>query len=127
MGNKVIKFLKDSVNRVIPKFKKKDNDFSFAASKQWLDSSRLTVDVYDELYERNGLAYKLVNKLANDRFAKWFDLKSDSDEFKKKAHFLNSDKGLKIRSMMTLARKYAMRHGYCLLFLGCFTAKAIYM
>jgi len=106
-------------NKVIPMWTKKSKSGSFVVQKQWIDSSRLTDDLYDELYERNGISHKLVNRLADDRFDKWYNPQTDNEELKSQVNLLNSDKqeGLKIRNTFKKARKFALRHGYSVVFL----------
>lgn len=104
----------------LPKWRKNNDRGSFITQKQWVDTSKLTLDVYDELYTRMGLAHKLVNKLADDRFDKWFEVDTDSEDFKDKLDLLNSAKingGLGVKSIFTEGRKFALRHGYSVIFI----------
>jgi phage-related protein (TIGR01555 family) len=105
---------------IIPKWSKRQTTGSFVVQKQWVDTSKLTIDLLDELYLRNGTTHKIVNKLTDDRFDKWFKLKTDNEIFRDTAQFLDSDKkgGLKIISTMTLARNFALRHGYSVIFIA---------
>ena len=109
----------DSIKRSFPKFKKSRSSSSFTTQRMWVDSSTLTDDLYDELYERNGVAHKIVTKLSNDRFDKWFDINTESEDFKKQLELLNSSKkgGLDIRKQFKIARLFAMRHGYSVIYI----------
>ena len=109
----------DVARKFIPKWTKKKTSTSFVNQKQWVDSGSLTDDVFDELYTRMGLAHKLVERLANDRFDKWYEIESDNESLVLQLALLNSDKegGMKIRNTFKKARKFALRHGYSLVFI----------
>lgn len=119
-------FFKDAISKLsdvkrkLPSFRKRDSSSSWVSQHMWADSSTLTDDVFDELYERHGLTFKIVNRLVNDCFKKWLKFESNNKDFVKKVELLNSYKkeGLKIRSRLKKARNCALRHGYCVLFLG---------
>ena len=108
----------DSIKKTLPRFKKRRSTHSFISTKMWTDSSKLTTDVYDELYERLGVAHKIVTRLSDDRFDRWFSVITESEEFKDRLDLLNSSKkeGLNIRNNQKIARKYAMRHGFSVIF-----------
>lgn len=116
MANKFM----DAVKEFLPKFRKKTSNLSSVRSRMWIDSSQLTDDLYDELYNRNGVTHKVINKLVRDRFDKWFEVQTESEEFIEKVNFHSSDKrgSLRIRSRMKRARNLAMRHGYSIIFIG---------
>jgi len=110
----------DSIkNKIIPKFRARRSSGSFTTQKQWIDTSKITIDLLDELYTRNGLANKIVRRLTRDRFDKWYDPITDNEALKNQLVLLNSDKpdGLHIRSVFKLARSFAMRHGYSVIYL----------
>ena len=109
----------DNITKRLPRWSKKHTNSSFVTQKQWVDSGYLTNDVYDELYTRMGLAHKLVDRLANDRFDKWYEIVSDDEALIKQLEILNSDKavGLNIRNAFKVARKFAYRHGYSIVYM----------
>ncbi len=108
----------DSIRKIMPRFQNRRTTSSFISTKMWVDSSQLTTDLYDELYERMGVAHKIVTRLSDDRFDRWFNVITESEEFKDRLALLNSSKkeGLNIRNNQKIARKFAMRHGYSVIF-----------
>jgi hypothetical protein len=100
------------------KFRGRTSLFSYTHQRYWLDSSRITIDVLDELYERNGLAHNVVDLLADKSFNKWCEYHSDDSSVAETLEHLCEKKPYEVRKKLKEAFKLKWRHGYSLLIIG---------
>lgn len=91
---------------------------SFVPQKQWVDSRSITLDQLDELFDRNGLARKMVNVIADKTFNKWFKVISADETVQRQVELLDKDKQIRFRATHKEAYRLKLRHGYGLVFYG---------
>lgn len=107
----------DKDNSGIPS-ERRTQSMSFVPQKQWVDTRTITLDVLDELYDRNGLAHKIVEVMADKTFNKWYEVIHADDKVVSEVEALDRMKGVKFRTAYKKAYKLRWRHGYSLIFLG---------
>jgi phage-related protein (TIGR01555 family) len=86
--------------------------FSSVRQKFWKDSSEITIFNIEEMFERNGLANRIIKLMADKAFNKGWEPDVDDDVVIQELALLNKDKKirwwLKLKEAFTLSRAYGV-------------------